>query len=297
MSRKDSDTSMDALPGWIPGLDLQDLVQMVQFEPRREPSTSKNEENERAPSMQGGPLLAGRNLQISLSPTRSPAASAGTSSSEPAAVTQIPVTAAPARTNKGWLLKLGIAAVVAVGLAIFAWAVMQSSDYSEVAVVKGERFDDDHLAVELGETLPAFSGLLLVDDPASWGDTFSDQDLVGKNTLLFVWGSWNEELVAWSQDLNYIRLVNFENKAIRFLGLNLDAEKDDALTSLNDDLSKWPHLFNGDDRIEEEARPMFRLGIHSSPLILLIDATGRLRAEGLEPDEVVEVYQELFELN
>ena len=95
--------------------------------------------------------------------------------------------------------------------------------------------------------------------------------------------------------MNHIRLVNFEDKAVQFLGLNLDTQKDDALSALNDDLSKWPHLFNGDNRVGEELRPMFRLGVRSSPLILLIDATGRLRAEGLEPDEVVETYQQLFE--
>jgi hypothetical protein len=54
-------------------------------------------------------------------------------------------------------------------------------------------------------------------------------------------------------------------------------------------------LFNADDRKVDEERPMFRLGVRSSPLILLIDSTGRLRAEGLEPGEVIEVYQELFE--
>jgi hypothetical protein len=290
-----TDSSEGVFSGWIPNLNLQELVQLVETAPRPKPSISKDSEAERIPSIKGGPLLAGRELRIQLSPATSATASGEVKSSKVVTVTQIRVAAKPTHSNRGILLKFAIASLVVVGLVVFALVVMKSSDYSDVAVVKGERFENDHLAVDLGDALPDFYGLLLIDDLENFGDTLSGQDLVGKNTVLFVWGSWNEELVSWSQNLNYIRLVNFEGKNVQFLGLNLDKNRDEALSALNEDLAKWPHLFNADDRKVDEERPMFRLGVRSSPLILLIDSTGRLRAEGLEPGEVIEVYQELFE--
>ena len=293
MYKNISDSSMDGFPGWLPKYNLQDLVQLVEPTPRLDPSTQKGSEAGSGTRMKGGPLLAGRVLQVASGPAQDPSTSF--QASQGAATAQIPVHAKSAQTKRGVWMKFAMAGLVVVGLLVFARVVIKSSDYSDVVTIKGERFESDQLAVELGKPLPSFSGLLLVDNPSEWGDVLSDQDLVGKHTVMFVWGSWNEELIAWSQDLNYIRLVNFEGKDVQFVGLNMDKSKDDALASLNDDLSKWPHLFNADYRRAAEERPVFRLGVRSSPLILLIDSTGRLRAEGLEPGEVVEAYQELFE--
>ena len=293
MAEETTDRSDGIFPGWLPSRSLLDLVQLVEPTSRLEPSTQRDPEAGDGSSIKGGPLLAGRGLQVSSRPTRDDSASFA--SSHGATSTQIPVHTKSGQPSRGVWIKLAIGGVVVAGLLVFAWVVMSRSDYSNVATIRGERFESDQLAVEPGELLPSFAGLLLIDNPGEWGDTLSDQDLVGKNTVMFIWGSWNEELLSWSQDLNYIRLVDFENKDVQFVGLNLDKSKDDALASLNDDLSKWPHLFNADDRKAEEERPMFRLGVRSSPLILLIDSTGRLRAEGLEPNEVVDAYKELFE--
>lgn len=287
--------SAGIFPGWFPNRNLQDLVQLIEPTPRLAPTIREDNSSDRPTGIQGGPLLAGRSLQIHLGSAKTKASSGESEPLQATTVTQFPVSTKPARSHRGILVKLALLLLVVVGLVVFAWVVMKSSDYSDIIHVEGERFESDQLAVELGQTLPSFSGLLLVDNLEEWGDTFSDQDLVGKNTVLFVWGSLNEELVSWSQDLNYIRLVNFEGKNVQFLGLNLDKNRDEALSALNEDLAKWPHLFNGDERKAQEERPMFRLGVRSSPLILLIDATGRLRAEGLGPGEVVEAYRKLFE--
>lgn len=293
MAEETTDRSEGIFPGWLPSRNLLELVQLVESTSRLEPSTQKDPEAGGEGRMKGGPLLAGRGLQVSSRPTRDDSASPP--SSHGATTTQIPVHTKSGQPRGGVWIKLAIGGVAVAGLLVFAWVVMSSSDYSDVATIKGERFESDQLAVEPGELLPSFAGLLLVDNPDRWGDTLSDQDLVGKNTVMLIWGSWNEDLVSWSQDLNYIRLVDFEDKDVQFVGLNLDKSRDVALASLNDDLKKWPHLFNADERKAEEERPMFRLGVRSSPLILLIDSTGRLRAQGLEPGEVVQAYKELFE--
>lgn len=293
MSDKTINEPEETFPGWNPPRNLRDLVRLIEPAPRLEPHSKI--QTEKPTGIHGGPLLAGRGLKVQLQAAGAMADASSFSETAPVTTAQMPVTSKATKRSRGVPLKLAIGAAVLVGLLIFAWVVMKSSDYSGLDTIRGERFESDQVAVELGETVPSFSGLLLVDNPDEWGDTFSDQDLVGKNTVMFVWGSWNEELASWSQDLNYIRLVNFEGKDIQYLGLNLDKSKDDALAALNADLNKWPHLFNADERKPDEERPMFRLGVRSSPLILLIDATGRLRAEGLEPSEVVDSYQELFE--
>ena len=286
--RKDNDDS-----GSNQEYDLNQLVQLIERLPR--PPEPKKSVNDDFNKTKGDSLLAGRKL-VAPSGSVTPTDSSTSEQTDPVSSVSRIRTASKAQPDYkrllmkagGFLLGMGVLAVVAL-------LVIKSSDYTDVENFEGDFANDVHLSVSPGESIPAFDGILLVDSADSWGDTFSNEDLIGKNTVIFVWGSWNEELLSWSQDLNYTRLVDLENANVQFLGLNIDQTKMDVLDKLGDDLRTWPHIFNYDNQVEEHKRLMQVLGIQSSPLILLVDSTGRLRGHGLSPDELVEAYRKLFE--
>ena len=153
------------------------------------------------------------------------------------------------------------------------WLMMKTSDYTAIDTFEGASSNEVQLLVEPGEALPDFTGHLLVEGVHEWNDIVSTEDLIGKNTVMLVWGSWNAELPSWSQDLNYRRQVDFDSSNTQFLGLNLDKSREDALAMLNDDLTGWPHIFNYSEDRQSTDHPMRVLGIEQSPLILLIDST------------------------
>lgn len=289
----DSSAKKDAFPNWIRNYELQNLVQLVEPQPRPDASIKQTEIP--TSNATSGSLLAGKILVIRTNDRP-------TSSSTPPGlppkrvqVARIPVNrASTGKPRRGWL-GVGLSLIVLLVLAAFMWTVMKTSDFTDVDVFQGSYSGSLRLNVELGERVPDFTGMLLVEDPDRWGDTFSSADLLGQSTVLFIWGSWNEELTRWAQELNYARLVGLESANVQFVGLNLDRSRETALAAFNEDLISWPHIFNYDNRQENSERPMEILGIQSSPLILLIDATGRLRAQGLAPDNLVEVHAKLLE--
>ena len=282
-------------PGWKTDLDLRDLVKLI------EPVSLAERPEIGAPEVEpldatGGSLLAGRGIAPSLGQSTAPPPTLPKKSDTLPASSKISVSEKPTgRRSYVWLIGLGIAAVVTLILLAFALMVMKSTDFRRVSTFEGRYAEEVRLTVRLGEKLPDFSGLLLVANEEKWGQAFSSLDLLGQNTVLYVWGSWNENLVTWSQELNYIRLVDFESFDVQFVGLNLDSSKDVALAAINEELVGWPHVFNQDERQATGIRPMEVLGIESSPVLLLVDATGRLRALGLDPDELVEAYGRLFQ--
>ena len=242
----------------------------------------------------GSSLLAGkkvvvRSIQDAHRPSNLPVAR-----SEDAHVQRLPeYTGSPGKSRLVFHCLMAAVGALAC-MALVSWLVMKTLDFTNLKTFPGAGSDDMHLLVDPGEALPDFTGHLLVEGVNQWNDTVSTEDLIGKNTVMLVWGSWNEELVAWSQDLNYQRLVDFDSSNTRFLGLNLDKSREDAMATLNEDMADWPHIFNYSENQESAAHPMQLLGIQQSPLILIIDSTGRLRAQGLKPGEVVEAYRTLF---
>jgi len=278
--------------GLNPDYDLNQLVQLIERLPRSPEPQNSLKDSSIKPGNET--LLAGRKLTVLPRIVGTGFATAAGQAEPLSSVSRIPAAARSKANHRRLLIKTGGLLLVVVALALFAWALMKSSDFTDVEHYQGVFAEDVHLSFSPGDPVPAFAGFYLVDSVDSWGDTFSDQDLIGKNTVIFVWGSWNEELLSWSQDINYQRLVDLENGNVQFVGLNIDQSKTDALSKLNEDLSTWPHIFNYDEQVEEQNRLMQVLGIQSSPLILLVDSTGRLRGQGLSPDELVEAYRTLF---
>lgn len=284
----------EPFPGWIPDYDLMELVGIIRpFQTRV--SDSDEGSTDHSVSTKGS-LLAGKKVVIG-----SIQAAQGTSYS-PEAISEdrdvrtlVALTGTPGKypVILNWLMA---AMGALVFLAVVFWLMMKASDYTAVKTIAGADSNEIQLLVQPGEALPDFTGHLLVEGVHEWNDFVSTEDLIGKNTVMLVWGSWNSELLSWSQDLNYQRLVDFDSSNTRFLGLNLDKSREDALAMLNEDMAGWPHIFNYSEHQESTDHPMQLLGIGQSPQILIIDSTGRLRAKGLKPKEVVEAYRTLFQL-
>ncbi len=320
----------EQFPGWIPDCDLMRLVRLVSLSPLStrtrdlarishlpsecdisQSSTALRNDgagadfpgfgslqgvNPAAPSVPtGGSLLAGKKVVIRTLQDDHQPSDVAVASSEDGHVQRLPqYTGSPGKSRLVFhCLMAAIGALVC--MALVSWLAMKKLDFTNIKTFPGSGSDDIDLLVEPGEALPDFTGHLLVQGVNQWNDTVSTEDLIGKNTVMLVWGSWNEELLSWSQDLNYQRLVDFDSSNTRFLGLNLDKSREDAMATLNEDMAGWPQIFNYSEYQESAAHPMQILGIQQSPLILIIDSTGRLRAQGLKPGEVVEAYRTLFE--
>lgn len=280
-------------PGWNPDHDLMELVRIIRPFQTRVPDSDEGS-TDRSVSTEGS-LLAGRKVVIGSIQAAHPTSDLPEAISEDRHVrTLVTLTGSPGKYPAilNWFLAAMGALVL---LAVVFWLMMKASDYTALKTIAGAGSDEIQLLVQPGEALPDFTGHLLIEGVHEWNDFVSTEDLIGKNTVMLVWGSWNPELLSWSQALNYQRLVDFDSSNTRFLGLNLDKSREDALAMLNEDMAGWPHIFNYSENQESTDHPMQLLGIGQSPLILLIDSTGRLRAKGLQPDEVVEAYRALFE--
>ena len=283
----------EPFPGWNPDHDLMELVGIIRpFQTRV--SDSDEGSTDRSVSIEGS-LLAGKKVVIGSIQAADQTSHFPEAISEDRHVrTLVSLTGSPGKypVILNWLMATVGALVF---LAVVFWLMMKASDYTAVKTFAGAGSNEIQLLVQPGEALPEFTGHLLVEGDHEWNGFVSTEDLIGKNTVMLVWGSWNAELLSWSQDLNYQRLVDLDSSNTRFLGLNLDKSREDALAMLNEDISGWPHIFNYSENQESTDHPMQLLGIEQSPLILLIDSTGRLRAKGLQPEEVVEAYRALFE--
>ncbi len=283
----------EPFPGWIPDYDLMGLVGIIRpFQTRV--SDSDEGSTDHSVSTEGS-LLAGKKVVIGSMQATHPTSNLPEAISEDRHVrTLVALTGSPGKNPV--ILRWLLAAMGAlVFLAVVFWLMMNASDHTAVKIFTGAGSKEIQLLVEPGEALPEFTGHLLVEGVHEWNGFVSTEDLLGKNTVMLVWGSWNAELHSWSQDLNYQRLVEFDSSNTRFMGLNLDKSREDALAMLNEDMAGWPHIFNYSENQESTDHPMQLLGIGQSPLILLIDSTGHLRAKGLKPKEVVEAYRALFE--
>ena len=283
----------ERFPGWNTDYDLMELVGIIKpFQTRdlasEEGSTDRFDSSE-------GSLLAGKKVVISSVQTAHQASHLPEAGSEDRYVQTMAAFTGSRRRNPvilNWLMAIMGALVF---MALVFWLMMKTSDYTAINTFGGAGSNEIHLLVEPGEALPDFTGHLLVEGVHEWNDSVSTEDLIGKNTVMLVWGSWNAELLSWSQALNYQRLVDFDSSNTQYLGLNLDKSREDALAMLNEDIAGWPHIFNYSEYQKSTDHPMQLLGIEQSPLILLIDSTGHLRAQGLRPEEVVEAYRTLFE--
>ena len=268
-------------PGWNPDYDLMELVGIIRPFQTRVPDSDEGS-TDRSVSIEGS-LLAGKKVVIGSIQAADQTSHFPEAISEDRHVrTLVALTGSPGKhpVILNWLMA---AMGALVFLAVVFWLMMKASDYTAVKTFAGAGSNKIQLLVQPGEALPEFTGHLLVEGDHEWNGFVSTEDLIGKNTVMLVWGSWNAELLSWSQDLNYQRLVDLDSSNTRFLGLNLDKSREDALAMLNEDIAGWPHIFNYSENQESTDHPMQLLGIGQSPLILLIDSTGRLRAKGLQP--------------
>lgn len=289
----------ERFPGWNTDYDLMELVRIIRpiltrvLDPD-EGSTKGSVKTDRSILTEGS-LLAGKQVVLGSIQTADPTSPLTEASSEDRQVQTLAALSGTPRRNPVLLIWSMATMGALVFMALGFWLMMKTSDYTAIDTFEGAGSIEIQLVVEPGEALPDFTGHLLVEGVHEWNDFVSKDDLIGKNTVMLVWGSGNAQLPYWSRELNNRRLVDFDSSKTQFLGLNLDKSREDALAMLNDDLAGWPHIFNYSEDQQSTYHPMGILGIEQSPLILLIDSTGRLRAKGLKPEEVVEAYRTLFE--
>lgn len=136
---------------------------------------------------------------------------------------------------------------------------------------------------QLNATLPAFSAVDV------YGRRVTDASLRGKVSVVYVWSSWNYE----SQDA-VRRLRTLSNEYLNRmggLGICLDGSKRDCRNYLKHDSVRWSTIC---DEQMFESDLMAKFGLTSIPDNIIYDASGRIVAHGLNPNDMRSKLEELL---
>ena len=134
-----------------------------------------------------------------------------------------------------------------------------------------------------GKQLPPFTA------KAVNGRLVSGSDLRGKVTVIHTWSTWNYE----SQDVQRrIRSAKTDHGGrLAVLGINIDGSKRDCENFLKRDSLPWPTVC---DEQMFESELMEKLGLSTVPDNIVIDASGKIVARRLSPDDMKKKLEELL---
>lgn len=97
----------------------------------------------------------------------------------------------------------------------------------------------------------------------------------GKPIVVHYWASWCEPC---KQDMTTLqKMLDRRPNAFQVVGINLDNDRDRALSALEQTSAKWPHIFDGEGFESDLA---VGLGVLSVPVTILIDKDGVVAMSG-----------------
>ena len=144
--------------------------------------------------------------------------------------------------------------------------------------------DVDRLCLSLiGKQLPPFTAT------AVNGRTVSGSDLRGKVAVVHTWSTWNYESQDVQRRIRYAK--NDYGARLAVLGINIDGSKHDCEEFLKRDSLPWPTVC---DEKMFEGELMEKLGLSTVPDNIVIDASGKIVARGLLPDDMKKKLEELL---
>lgn len=105
--------------------------------------------------------------------------------------------------------------------------------------------------------------------------TVETAKFAGKPIVVHYWASWCQPC---KQDMVTLqKLIDRRPNAFQVVGINLDNERERALSSLEQTSAKWPHIFDGQGFESDLA---VGLGVLSVPVTILIDKDGVVAMSG-----------------
>ena len=105
------------------------------------------------------------------------------------------------------------------------------------------------------------------------GEPFDLARLQGKPVVIHYWATWCE---ACKQDMKMLRQLQakYQSAGLQIVGVNVDSTRNQAVAYLQANSAPWTHLY--EDGGLESSGLSKQLGVQTLPMMLLIDADGRV---------------------
>ena len=113
------------------------------------------------------------------------------------------------------------------------------------------------------------------------GKTLDTRSLEGKVVVLHYWASWSEPSVKDMSQLRDLQ-AKFGNR-LSLVGVNVDVDSADAQRVVQQNRYSWSHLYSKGGMESQLAN---QLGVVSVPMMIVVDATGKVVKTGVHSAEL-----------
>jgi thiol-disulfide isomerase/thioredoxin len=105
------------------------------------------------------------------------------------------------------------------------------------------------------------------------GEAFDLAKLAGRPVIIQYWATWCD---ACKQDMKLLRQLQakYQKTGLTIVGVNVDSTREDAAAYLKENPAPWIHLY--EDGGLESSGLAKQLGVQTLPLMMLIDASGKV---------------------
>lgn len=199
-----------------------------------------------------------------------------------------PVGQRPRRAFSPRLIGIGAALIIALIalIAIVAWQANRGVPAVNPDFQGG-------FAVPVGGAIPQFSSSFVQGSVAPYGTVFSNFDLYGRISVIIVWSSWDPLSVEWLDQLQLMRLTEFYEMPVNWVGVNYHDKLAEAQQVVEQTRTMdWPHLWLPQEP-DADSASLLQLGISWVPAIYVFDPQGHLRYMGWSPAEMGEILERL----
>ena len=121
------------------------------------------------------------------------------------------------------------------------------------------------------------------------GKTLDTRSLEGKVVVLHYWASWSEPSVKDMSQLRDLQ-AKFGNR-LSLVGVNVDVDSADAQRVVQQNRYSWSHLYSKGGMESQLAN---QLGVVSVPMMIVVDATGKVVKTGVHSAELSEILNGLI---
>jgi thiol-disulfide isomerase/thioredoxin len=124
------------------------------------------------------------------------------------------------------------------------------------------------------------------------GRNFDLKSLVGRPVVIQYWASWS---APTQQDMKLLKTLvsRYQDRKLTVVGINVDeeSEKANAIKIVKAEGVNWPQLYEPGGL--ERSRLATELGVQTLPMMLLIDASGKLIRHSIQGSELDKAVAEL----
>jgi thiol-disulfide isomerase/thioredoxin len=160
------------------------------------------------------------------------------------------------------------------------------------AVTKFPQADASRIAQGAARRLQSVNRPLELKGVTLEGRNFDLKSLVGRPVVIQYWASWS---APTQQDMKLLKTLvsRYQDRKLTVVGINVDeeSEKANALKIVKAEGVTWPQLYEPGGL--ERSRLATELGVQTLPMMLLVDASGKLIRHSIQGSELDKAVAEL----